>query len=48
MRHFLAASAVPGLAGGVVEPAGAAPLVPSARPLERDPPRVARAGARAV
>src|SRR5207249_11580663 len=29
-------------------PAGAAPPVPSARPLERDPPRVARAGARAV
>jgi hypothetical protein len=48
MRHFLAAGAVPSLAGRMVEPAGTALLVEPAGPLQRDPTRVARAGARAV
>ena len=51
MRHYLALSApraVSRLTGGMAKPAGPALLVPSARPLERDPARVARAGARAV
>jgi len=48
MRHFLAASAVPGLAGRVVEPAGTALLIEAAGPLQRDPTRMIRADARAV
>ncbi len=48
MRHFLAAGAVPGLASGMVKPAGAAVLIAPASPLEGDPTRMARAGPRAV
>ena len=51
MRHYLVLSApraVPRLAGGMAKPAGAALLIETPGPLERDPPRVARAGARAV
>jgi hypothetical protein len=48
MRHFFPVSAVPGLAGGVVEPAGTAVLIEPAGPLQRDPTRMTRAGARAV
>ena len=48
MRHFLAASAVPGLAGGMPKSAGTALLIAAAGALERDPPRVPRTGARAV
>jgi len=51
MRHYFALSApgaIPGLAGGMPKPAGAALLIAMARPLPRDPPRVARAGVRAV
>ena len=51
MRHYLVLSApraVPRLAGGMAKPAGAALLIATAGPLERDPPRVAGAGPRAV
>jgi hypothetical protein len=48
MRHFLVASAVPGLASRVVKPARTALLIETAGPLQRDPPRVACADARAV
>ena len=48
MRHFLAASAVPGLAGGMPKPAGTPLLIAAAGPLERDPTCVPRTGARAV
>jgi hypothetical protein len=48
MRHFVAASAVPRLAGGVVESARAALLIALAGVLERTLRRVARAGPRAV
>lgn len=48
MRHFLAAGAVAGLAGGVVEAAGAAPLIAPAGVLERGAPGALSAGARAV
>jgi hypothetical protein len=45
MRHFLAAGAVPSLAGRMAKPAGAALLIEPAGPLERDPTRVTRAEA---
>jgi len=51
MRHYFALralGAIPGLAGGMPQPAGALLLIALARPLQRDPPRVARAGGRAV
>ena len=51
MRHYFALSApgaIPGLAGRMPKPAGAALLIAMARPLQRDPPRAARAGVRAV
>ena len=48
MRHFLAARAVPGLAGGVVEPAGAALLIASAGVVKRGATGVRRTGPRAV
>ncbi len=51
MRHYFtltAPGAVPGLAGGMVKAAGAAVLITPAGPLQRDPPRVVRAGVRAV
>ncbi len=48
MRHFLAAGAVPGLAGRMAKPTGAALLIEPAGPLQRDPTRMIRAGARAV
>ena len=51
MRHYFALralGAIPGLAGGMQQPAGAPLLIALARPLQRDPPRVARAGVRAV
>jgi hypothetical protein len=48
MRHFFAASAVPGLAGCVVEPAGAALLIAPAGVLERGAPGVLSTRARAV
>ena len=43
MRHFFAAApAVPGLAGGVVEPAGTALLIAAAGPAQRDAPGARR------
>jgi hypothetical protein len=51
MRHDFALSApraVPRLTGGMAKPAGAALLIATAGPLQRDPTRMARAGARAV
>ena len=51
MRHYLALSApraVSRLTGSMAKPAGPALLIAPAGPLQRDPPRVARAGVRAV
>jgi hypothetical protein len=48
MRHVLAPSAIPSLAGGVVEAALPAPLIPPARGVEGLVPRPMGAGARAV
>jgi hypothetical protein len=48
MRHFFAAGPVPGLAGGVVEPAGAALLIQAAGAPQGDLPCVDGARARAV
>jgi hypothetical protein len=48
MRHFLVAGPVARLAGGMAQPAGPALLIALARPAQRDPPRVAGAGVRAV
>ena len=47
-RHFLAVGPVAGLAGRVPKPAGAALLIPTPGPPQRDPARVARARPRAV
>src|SRR6266508_4684908 len=47
-HHFLATGAVPGLAGRMAKPAGAALLIETPGALQRDPTRVACAGARAV
>src|SRR6266478_2201690 len=47
-HHFLAAGAVPGLAGRMPKPAGAALLIEAAGVLERDPPGVAGTRPRAV
>ena len=51
MRHYLALSApraVSRLTGGMAKPAGPALLIAPAGALQRDPPRVVGAGARAV
>src|SRR5438093_4491390 len=47
-HHFLVPGAVLGLAGRMAKPAGPALLIETPSTLERDPPCVARAGARAV
>jgi hypothetical protein len=48
MRHVFTASPIPGLAGRVAEAAGTALLIQPPGSLQRDPTRVACAGARAV
>ena len=48
MRHFFAARAVPGLAGGMAEPAGALPLIAPAGVLERRAPGALSTRVRAV
>jgi hypothetical protein len=48
MRHYLSARTIPGLAGGVVEATGPAPLIAMAGTVERGAAGVLRTGARAV